>query len=502
MEQDPASSLLLEPPLVPSILNHEDMSNIPKLVGDLSSESFNTFFSCASDLSSSDSSASGGTFGPGKPSDDFSTGLDARDIPQSDSTSSLHALDLLDEPGHHELEENTDTQTIEYLLPVSESLLPTPSFAPPSPLSFVSSTLSVSPHFICRRDLSKRQSLTEIHKDSFLGMIASSDNALPDGLAWIKDLTIELLIDQEGFRSSRPTFRYAGYSSRIRLLDSGSRRIDGAVVDFMPVRREILNFHYAPLDGLPVLRRVVVKGEDSRDYISRQASLALKQNGVYTVHGTETSSFSSEHANLHSDLFKVKWKFDYLVGDRKGRLPIEGEKTLTPLTFSCSPALLHPLQGKKIKLMQIVKKTVSTKLIAVKLEPPVLRTVPPLSPTSPLTKSVKANTSESAVSYVKSRMWNLHRRAQSHVHTMQMPENVDIQSGNEGEDAMAAQRRRRASSAGERSRGLDDSGMQAYKHIADPSLLSELVSNVKVDSCVQRPSLSPAPRTRPRNLRI
>jgi len=66
-------------------------------------------------------------------------------------------------------------------------------------------------------------------------------------------------------------------------------------------------------------------------------------------------------------------QFEYLVDDRRmdvsGRI-IEGEKVLTPLTFSCSPELLLPAQGKRINIMHVFKKGVALKLSAEKLQPP------------------------------------------------------------------------------------------------------------------------------------
>lgn len=69
------------------------------------------------------------------------------------------------------------------------------------------------------------------------------------------------------------------------------------------------------LDSPPVLRRLTVNG-DMNDYISRQASLTLKRNGVYAVESTE-------------DKGKFAWKFEYHVEDR--RVPetaeiMDGEK--------------------------------------------------------------------------------------------------------------------------------------------------------------------------------
>ncbi|KAJ7597476.1 hypothetical protein C8J56DRAFT_818049 [Mycena floridula] len=347
--------------------------------------------------------------------------------------------------------------------------------------------------------------------------------AVPIDLSLIKNLRLEFLIDQEGFRSAQPTFRFMGYSDCVRLLNTGGRAIDGGCVHFMPVKREAFHFHYAPLDGPPVLRRITVKDEDPRDYISRQAILPLKFNGPHSVQGTE-SLLPSDAINLRvsQSNLKVTWRLDYLVQDRRtnaqGRVAREGEKTLTPLTFSCSPALLHPLQGKKIKLVQVVKKSLTGKLVAERLDPPTLRTFSSSRPTTPVSpvplgNNGKMNVPETAVNYVKSRMWNLHRRAQSHIHSSlethrQETENVRPQTLVEPCASVVPlvsgiQRRRRASSAGERSRRSAYGDLSPVtkpsslaQHIVDPAKLSELMTTIELDQVSCRTlALSPTPRT-------
>lgn len=196
---------------------------------------------------------------------------------------------------------------------------------------------------------------------------------LPRDLAWLGGTEVELWIDQEGFRAIRPMMRLVGYSPRSRsLLPYGERGVSsdvsGGVAEFMPVKRESFAFHYATLDGPPMLRRVTVGGDESRDHLSRHAALNIKTNGVYTVLGSESMALGSSQ-----DHVKMQWKFDYLVDDRYtdgSRRVLPGEKIITPLTFSCSPFLLHPMQGKKVGFVHLVKKSVVPKLSAEKLEPP------------------------------------------------------------------------------------------------------------------------------------
>lgn len=201
--------------------------------------------------------------------------------------------------------------------------------------------------------------------------------ALPEELSWLKHMIIELWIDQEGFRAVRPCMQLMGYSPRTRSLhpyessENAGSDVTAGVAEFMPTKRETFAFHYSALDSPPTLRTVSVAGNESRDYISRQATLSVKANGVYTVLGTETLIASMLNSDAHG--LRLRWKFDYLVSDRKvdgtGKT-LPGEKALTPLTFSCSPYLFHPLQGKKTGLMHIMKKNLAPKLGSQKLEPP------------------------------------------------------------------------------------------------------------------------------------
>ena len=134
---------------------------------------------------------------------------------------------------------------------------------------------------------------------------------------WIRSMTIELWIDQEGFRSIQPKFELAGYRKGAGLNPSG-QVLDVSV--FVMKNSQTWHFHHAVrrdlsshlkyrdiifqiLDSPPVLRRLSVNG-DMNDYISRQAVLVLKHNGVYAVESTE-------------DKGKFAWKFEYLVEDRR-----------------------------------------------------------------------------------------------------------------------------------------------------------------------------------------
>ena len=194
---------------------------------------------------------------------------------------------------------------------------------------------------------------------------------LPLPLSWLKSTMLELMIDQEGFRMIQPTFRLAGYSRPPSPESGADLHLVSATADFMPAERKSFIFHHSSLDTPPVFRRLLVNGDESQDYLSRQAYLILKANGPYTVQGTEPVQSARFFPNSEPPV--LTWRFDYLVGDRRteaGRI-IPGEKTFTPLSFSCSPGLLQPAQARKIRVVHVVKKSVTPKLTAIKMGPPV-----------------------------------------------------------------------------------------------------------------------------------
>ncbi|KAF8272865.1 hypothetical protein EI94DRAFT_1716917 [Lactarius quietus] len=229
---------------------------------------------------------------------------------------------------------------------------------------------------------------------------------LPLSLSWLKSTVLELMIDQEGFRMIQPPFRLAGYSRPPTLASAADLQLVSATADFMPVERKSFTFHHSSLDTPPVFRRLLVNGDESHDYLSRQAYLILKANGPYTVHGTEP--VQSARLIPNADPPVLAWRFDYLVGDRRteaGRI-IPGEKTFTPLSFSCSPGLLQPAQARKIRVVHVVKKSVAPKLTAIKMGPP----VPPRHHLVPRFGPLHHTASEHQETDVK-----IHGRTPSHV---------------------------------------------------------------------------------------
>ncbi|KAJ7235873.1 hypothetical protein B0H12DRAFT_1140948 [Mycena haematopus] len=319
----------------------------------------------------------------------------------------------------------------------------------------------------------------------------SSDHPQPDAipipkhLLWLKNTVVELLVDQEGFRSIRPSFKLVGFPKQVRGWDSSH----GELALFRPVVRKTFRFHYAPFDSdLPIIRRLTINGDESRDFLSRQAYLSLKTNGVYTVQGAEASHLPSSSFE-YGDM-KLKWRFEYLVEDlyhESGRI-VDGEKSLTPISFLCSPYLLHPSQARKMKFMHIVKKSVTTKLVAEKLEPP-SRFGPP-----------------APVKRASNNLWTLHRRVQStHVHVEETKPRKKTGSlrraGEHSEtktrrDENQVGRRRRASSAGEERCPIPSQASPhpvqnpLSRHILPRAQLAELLNTEPCDL----QGLRPAPR--------
>lgn len=67
---------------------------------------------------------------------------------------------------------------------------------------------------------------------------------------------------------------------------------------------------------------MLLNGNIKRDYVSREATLVLKNNGVYTVRGSE-------------DKGRLTWQFTYLVDDRRNAAgeKMNGEKVRLSFHF-------------------------------------------------------------------------------------------------------------------------------------------------------------------------
>ncbi|KAG8959005.1 hypothetical protein FRC03_008549 [Tulasnella sp. 419] len=211
---------------------------------------------------------------------------------------------------------------------------------------------------------------------------------LPTTLEFLRDAVLDLYIDQEGFRAIRvemvlvkhrskrnpetakalhsraSSFSHQSLSGSMLELALGD--LDKDMVEFRTKTKEAYNFHYGTLDSQPVLRRVALNGEEETDYISRQASLSLRGKGIYNVEGTEGK-------------FRIPWRFAYMVEDRQTAIgtSVPGEKVLIPLSFCCSPSLFDPERAMKVKLLHVVRKSVTPKISSSRIKPPRV----PVSPT-------------------------------------------------------------------------------------------------------------------------
>lgn len=224
--------------------------------------------------------------------------------------------------------------------------------------------------------------------------------AIPTHLSWLKNTVVELMVDQEGFRTAAAGFKLVGFTN-----------VNGGIAHFLPIKRKAFyTFHHSLLDSDPVLYRIQVNGEEKRDYLTRQATLALKKPGVYTVSGTEALRSSPRVSTPPSepapDNFlsmtdatitptiasgvgcdgKLEWLFTYCVEpctNARGAV-LDGERVLRPVSFACSPMLLHESQARKVGLLRLAAKLVQPKLAAQHIPPPApptsLRARAPLRP--------------------------------------------------------------------------------------------------------------------------
>ena len=184
--------------------------------------------------------------------------------------------------------------------------------------------------------------------------------------------------------------------------------LDVGMAEFMPLKRESFFFHHSALDTPPLIRRLSVNGDESRDHLSQHAYLSIKSNSgfqVYAVHGSEVRRGSGgedtvgrSEGGASPSQIKLEWRFEYAVEDKRkadGTKAGGGEKVLTPLRFSCSPGLLHTKQGRKVTVLNVWKKSIQPSVVAGKVELPTTTspvsprhqkhslTSPPSSPTSP-----------------------------------------------------------------------------------------------------------------------
>ncbi|CAL1694091.1 unnamed protein product [Somion occarium] len=251
-----------------------------------------------------------------------------------------------------------------------------PSRYPPSNGSSVLARCSGSPQG------SSSPSLRSVA--SFVGQVSR----LPQALSWLQDVDLEFWIDQEyrilpDRNYTRSTMTLMGYTASEHTMFIGEPDpLLHAIAEFKPAIRQSFTFHYhSALDSLPLLKRIVTLGDDPKDCISRQAFLSLKTNGVYFVSGTEvydlTPSVSQRRSRLQQkptkEQPKLAWRFEYLVNDFRdaNNEIVPEQKSVTPLSFTCSPGLLHTSHGKKNnRMFDLLRKSLLPKITSEKLQAP------------------------------------------------------------------------------------------------------------------------------------
>ncbi|KAF8808160.1 hypothetical protein BYT27DRAFT_7061606, partial [Phlegmacium glaucopus] len=87
-----------------------------------------------------------------------------------------------------------------------------------------------------------------------------------EDFAWLKDITVQVLVDQEGFRAAQPSFKLSGI---VHLRTSLEPQTPGpAMAQFRPITRRSFHFHHAAFETPPILRRVTTNDQETHDYVS------------------------------------------------------------------------------------------------------------------------------------------------------------------------------------------------------------------------------------------
>ncbi|KAK7686745.1 hypothetical protein QCA50_010345 [Cerrena zonata] len=231
---------------------------------------------------------------------------------------------------------------------------------------------------------------------------------LPEALSWLQYLDLEFWIDQEyrilhDKKHTRSTMRLMGYTAPNPSIPKNEvDLVTDALAEFKPAIRHSFTFYnHATIDCSPILKRVAILNDDPKECISRQGLISLRGNGVYSISGTETYDLSpsiSPHGRLHCSKPikdhhpKLKWRFEYLVTDSRDANNdiVPEQKNVTPLSFTCSPGLLHPSHGKKSKgMFDLFRQSLLPKIASEKIHPPkpprdVIRPRPQVSQPRPM----------------------------------------------------------------------------------------------------------------------
>ncbi|GAA5866163.1 hypothetical protein JCM1840_005094 [Sporobolomyces johnsonii] len=169
----------------------------------------------------------------------------------------------------------------------------------------------------------------------------------------VGESTLQLLIDQEGFRDAKVEFVYTGEDTETGLLEFVARK------PATGREREGWPFNVGFLQSPPHLRRLHLNHNPSVDYLPREASLAIgTKNGVYKV-SSHSSLDLEQLESAGQEIVGSYFCFAYEVRERLNLVgrPMKGERLLKPLVFVCSREFLHPGQGRKVGFLHFLART-------------------------------------------------------------------------------------------------------------------------------------------------
>ncbi|OCF62043.1 hypothetical protein L486_01709 [Kwoniella mangroviensis CBS 10435] len=194
-----------------------------------------------------------------------------------------------------------------------------------------------------------------------------------------KSMTIQLWVDQEGCRENRSSLKFIRSIKPNVFREREEKALKEAALwcesptrpecfqqsgcwefGMDPKERDKWSFHHAALEGLPVLRRLTINNDEKHDFLSRSATLQIKEPGVYSVCGQEERG-------------KAEWKFEYLVQNEispNSREQIANERIIIPLGLYVSPNFFNPDRALKTSLLNLFKKTLASNIMSEKIRPP------------------------------------------------------------------------------------------------------------------------------------
>ncbi|WVQ66223.1 uncharacterized protein L199_004402 [Kwoniella botswanensis] len=213
-----------------------------------------------------------------------------------------------------------------------------------------------------------------------------------------KSMTIQLWVDQEGCRENRSSLKFIRSIKPNVFREREEKALKEAALwcesptrpecfqqsgcwefGMDPKERDKWSFHHAALEGLPVLRRLTINNDEKYDFLSRSATLQIKEPGVYSVCGQEERG-------------KAEWKFEYLVQNKispKSREQIANERIIVPLGLYVSPNFFNPDRALKTSLLNLFKKTLASNMMSEKIRPPHIGKPPAPAPATAVATSEK-----------------------------------------------------------------------------------------------------------------